>query len=295
MSFAPKVAHLSRPIALASLDDAYMRCEAITQHYSRTFYLATRFLPGEKRRAIRALYAFCRVTDNLVDEPQTARDLSLNVWEQQALDDQQQWGSDPVLRAWTDTRLRYGLPREVIQDLLDGVRMDLTITRYPSFAALERYAYCVASTVGLLSMHIIGHAPGAEPDAIQLGIALQLTNILRDVGEDARRGRLYLPLDELAHFDLTADEVMGGLRDQRYQALMRFQIRRVHRLYDTSLPGVRRLDRSGRFAVAAAAYLYRDILPAIERNRYDNHALRAYVPGWRKAMLLPRAALTLVG
>lgn len=294
MYFAPKVSNLVGPPPSISLDEAYFQCEAITRHYSRTFFLATRFLPREKRRAIRALYAFCRVTDNLVDEPQSGPVDALERWSRHALEDHPRRGGDPVLQAWADTRRRYHLPDEVILDLLAGVRMDLTISRYQNFEALEHYAYCVASTVGLLSMHIIGHSPGAESDAIQLGIALQLTNILRDVGEDAGRGRVYLPLDELARYDLTAEEVLGGVRDERYHALMAFQIARVHRMYENSLPGIRRLDRSGRFAVAAAAYLYRDILPAIERNRYDNHARRAYVPGWRKMILLPRAALTVL-
>jgi 15-cis-phytoene synthase len=270
-----------------SLPAAYQMCEEITRAHSTSFYFATALLSEEKRRAIRVLYAFCRWSDDLVDEPGATPHHSFDGWSARALE-QDENSSDPVLIAWRDLRARYDLSRKTIDDLLAGLRMDLTIDRYESYDDLWLYCYRVASTVGLLSMQIIGHEPGADQYAIKLGVALQLTNILRDVGEDARRGRIYLPLKELRDFGLTAQDILDGCCDQRYQALMRYQIARVRRLYEESWPGIKLLHPDGRLAVAMAATVYRAILPEIERNGYNNHQHRAYVPAWRRFALLPR-------
>lgn len=271
----------------ASLSDAYDICEGITRHHSKSFYLATSFLPYEKRRAIRALYAFCRWSDDIVDEPDHASGYSLEGWATSARSVD---GPDDnaVLLAWADTRRRYNLSTTVIDDLLAGIRMDLTIDRYTTFDDLWLYCYRVASTVGLLSMQIIGYKEGADPYAIKLGVALQLTNILRDVGEDARRGRIYLPLDDLARFGLTEPDILASCCDERYHALMQFQIDRAERLYEEAWPGIAMLHPDGRLAVAIAATVYRGILPAIKRNGYNNHTVRAYVPTQAKIAMLPR-------
>ncbi|MBA3534140.1 MAG: squalene/phytoene synthase family protein [Ardenticatenales bacterium] len=269
-----------------SLEEAYGTCEAITRHYSKSFYFATAFLPEEKRHAIRAFYAFCRWSDNIVDEPAQPLGYSLEGWAAEARGEADE--SHPVLLAWHDLRQRYALSEEIIDELLAGMRMDLTVTRYSTFEALWLYCYRVASTVGLLSMQIIGHEEGATPYAITLGVALQLTNILRDVGDDARRGRIYLPLAELEACGLTEQDILDGRCDARYQTLMRFQIARAQRLYDEAWPGIARLHPEGRLAVATAATAYRAILPAIERNGYDNHHRRAQVSLARKLAMLPR-------
>jgi phytoene synthase len=151
-------------------------------------------------------------------------------------------------------------------------------SRYSSFAELTQYCYSVASTVCLMSMYVIGFTDqDAVPYAVKLGIALQLTNILRDVGEDWRKGRLYLPLDELAEFGLSEQAVATARVDDRWRAFMRFQIDRVHRLYDEAAPGIALLDADGRFAIAAAADLYRAILDDIHAHDYDVFHRRAYV------------------
>lgn len=277
-----------------ALTDAFRLCEALTRHHSKSFYLATALLPGEKRQAMRALYAFCRTSDDIVDEPGHLIDYSLDGWAARAHAPPSE-SDHPVLLAWGATRQRYALSPAVIDDLLAGVRMDLTINRYATFDDLWLYCYRVASTVGLLAMQIIGHGAGAEEYAIKLGVALQLTNILRDVGEDARRGRIYLPLEDLTYFSLTEREILDGCTDERYQRLIRYQIARAQCLYDQALPGIVRLHPDGRLAVAAAAEIYRAILPAIAANGYDNHATRAIVPGWKKLALLPRAWLHTMG
>jgi phytoene synthase len=196
---------------------------------------------------------------------------------------------DPVLLAWTDTRRRHGIPQRYVEQLLDGVAQDLQPRPLQTFDDLAAYAYGVASTVGLMSMHIIGYA-GAEavPHAIKLGVALQVTNILRDVGEDWRAGRLYLPLAELEHFGLAPAAVGAATLDDRWRAFMRFQIDRNRRLYAEAWPGIRLLHRDGRLAVMAAADLYRGILDDIEAHDYDVFHRRAHLGGWAKLKRLPR-------
>lgn len=269
------------------LAEAYLLCEAITRQCSKSFYVATMLLPPTKRRAIRVLYAFCRRSDDLVDEASSDPTNHFACWVTQAAK-QRIHHSDPILYAWQHLRHQYQLSEEVIADLLAGIQMDLTIDRYATFADLWLYCYRVAGTVGLLSMQIIGSAPGAEPYAIKLGVALQLTNILRDIGEDAQRGRIYLPQDELATYAITDQDILTNCNDERWQQLMRFYIQRTRTLYAEALPGISLLTRDSRYAVAAAAMLYRAILTKIEKNQYDNFHQRAFVPNHEKLSMLPK-------
>ncbi len=266
---------------------AYTYCDSITALHSKTFYAATSLLPVEKRRAVRALYAFCRVSDNIVDCASGAVEESLTAWRKRALSAHPP-ADDLIATAWTDTRLHYHIPARYAEQLIEGVARDLRQQRYQTFEELTAYAYGVASTVGLMSMHIIGYS-GAEaiPYAIKLGVALQLTNILRDVGEDWRAGRIYLPLEELAAFGLDETDIANGRMDERWRAFMRFQIARNRRLYAEALPGVALLNRDGRFAVAAAGELYRAILEEIEAHAYDVFNRRAHVSTWGKLSRLP--------
>jgi phytoene synthase len=266
---------------------AYAECERIIRRHSKSFFFSSQFLAPETRRAVRALYAFCRTTDDTVDLADGDPARSLAAWVQQARAARPAPHS-PVLLAWHDTRTRYGLPASLVDELLAGVAMDLTIHRYGSFADLWLYCYRVASVVGLLVMGITGHSPGAEPYAIKLGVALQLTNILRDVGEDAARGRVYLPQEELARFDLSAEEILAGVCDRRFRALMRFQIERARRLYDESWPGIALLPAESRFAIAAAARVYRGILDKLEAQGYDAFTGRAHLSLREKIARLPR-------
>ena len=265
-----------------ALAAAYAECEQITRMHSRTFYIATALMPREKRKAIRALYAFCRRSDDLMDCSQNPQ-VAMASWFER-LKDARQIAQDPVLLAWDDTRRRYRIPEAYVEHLLEGIAQDVTVTRYRTFDELAHYCYGVASTVGLMSMHIIGYSSlEAVGYAIKLGVALQLTNILRDVGEDWQRGRLYLPLEELEAFGLGETDVAAGCLDDRWRAFMRFQIARTRRLYQEALPGIGFLHRDGRFAVAAAAELYRAILDDIEAHDYDVFTRRAYVRDkWRR-------------
>lgn len=286
---SPIVATSRRPNHDAALlARAYAHCEALTAQHSRSFHLASGLLPADKRRAARALYAFCRVTDDTVDAPTGDVAATLESWRQRALapdppDD------DLVAVAWADARSRYHVPPRYAEQLIEGVARDITQNRYATFDELATYCYGVASTVGLMSMHIIGFAgPEAVPYAIKLGVALQLTNILRDVGEDWRAGRVYLPQEELAAFGLSETDLAAGRVDDRWRDFMRFQITRNRQLYAEAWPGIALLRRDGRLAIAAAADIYRAILEDIEAHDYDVFNRRAYVSKWGKLRRLPR-------
>jgi phytoene synthase len=270
------------------LEKAYSYCEQITAQHSRSFHIASALLPIKKRRATRALYAFCRVTDDIVDDPSGDVQVGLSQWRRKT--EQGLFTPDDLVPlAWTDARFNYDIPPRYMTQLIDGVARDLAQTRYATFADLAEYAYGVASTVGLMSMHITGFSDeeAALPYAIKLGVALQLTNILRDVGQDWHMGRIYLPQDELAAFGIDEDRIAGGVVDSRWQSFMRFQIDRTRRLYSEAWPGIEMLHNDGRFAIAAAADLYRAILQNIEQANYDVFNRRAFVSKFGKLRRLP--------
>ena len=271
----------------ALLEQAYAHSEAITAIHSKSFYLASRLLPADKRRAARALYAFCRTADDLVDNPGGNPQAALDSWRHSAFSAHPP-AHDLVAVAWADTRARYKIPQGYGEQLLAGVSRDLVQTRYQTFDDLVTYAYGVASTVGLMSMHIIGFSNAdAVAYAIKLGVALQITNILRDVAEDWQRGRVYLPQEELAFFGLTEDDLDKGRVDNRWRRFMRFQIERNRQLYQEAWPGIALLNKDGRFAIAAAAELYQAILDDIEAHDYDVFSRRAHVSKWGKLRMLP--------
>ena len=272
----------------AALRKAYAHANSITAQHSKSFYLASQLLPEEKRSAVRALYAFCRTVDDIVDEDDVeGREEHLGYW-RGVVQSASFSDDDLVAAAWTDTLARYHIPRHYALQLIDGVRRDMTQTRYQTFDELATYCYGVASTVGLMSMYIVGfESDEAVPYAIKLGVALQMTNILRDVGEDFRNGRVYLPREELALYgiresDLTADNVTDAWR-----LFMQFQIARTRQLYEEAWPGVKLLDREGQLAIGAAAVFYQGILDAIEANDYDVFSQRASLSAWEKISRIP--------
>jgi phytoene synthase len=293
---------MMQPLVLSSrlehaidLEDAYSFCADVTRVHSKSFYFSTRFLPGEQRRAIRAFYAFCRATDDMVDQPAAASAGAFNL---------AQWRlasrlprvaqKNAILAAWADTRDRYGVPQQYVEELIDGCEMDLRVNRYETFDDLYRYCYLVASTVGLVSMHIIGlqqtdtaSAERATRAAIMLGVALQLTNILRDVGEDLARGRIYLPQEDLQRFHYTERDLHAGVIDERFRALMWFQISRAHALYERGWHGIAYLHHEGRLAVGAAISLYRCILDRIVQNGYNVFSRRAHLNTLAKLVRVP--------
>lgn len=270
------------------LHRAYTHCEQMTAQHSRSFFLASALLPAQKRQAIRSLYAFCRTTDDTVDNSNENSEEQLKAWRKRSLSGQPS-PTDAVATAWAHTRLRYQIPKRYAEQLIEGVARDLSQNRYETFDELTQYCYGVASTVGLMSMHIIGYkGEQAIPYAVKLGVALQLTNILRDIKEDWAMDRLYLPLEELDFFRLAETDIAQGRVDERWQAFMKFQINRARRLYAEAWPGIALLAPEGRVAIAAAATFYRGILDDIERHHYDVFSRRAYVSGGQKLRMLPR-------
>lgn len=273
----------------AELSAAYDVCNQMTRHHSKTFYMASALLPYEKRMAARALYAFCRVTDDIVDSTESVeeRKTQLEAWRYLVMTPNVQT-DNPVALAWHDTQTRYNIPRGYAEQLIEGVARDLQQIRYETFADLANYSYGVASTVGLMAMHIIGFS-GSEaiPYAVRLGVALQLTNILRDVGEDWRAGRLYLPQEEIRQFELCEEDIGQCCLDGRWQAFMDFQVERARKLYDESWEGIQMLNPDGRFAIAAAADLYRAILDDIQAHHCDVFSRRARISNARKIAMLP--------
>lgn len=288
---------------LASIAEAYEYCRQITAKYSKTFYLGTSLMPKEKRQAIWAIYVWCRRTDELVDGPDAklTTQETLDQWEEHLETVFAGHPLDDADVALVDSLESFPLQIQPFRDMIAGQRMDLDRSRYETFNELEIYCYRVAGTVGLMSNAVIGiqetllTAPWEahkeiyvpKEEAIALGIANQLTNILRDVGEDAGRGRIYLPLEDLALFNYTEADLFNKVIDDRWRALMRFQIQRARKYYQEAEKGIRALNPDCRWPVWAALMLYQGILDVIEQNHYDVFTKRAFVPGAKKMTYLP--------
>ncbi|MBP6176773.1 MAG: phytoene/squalene synthase family protein [Anaerolineales bacterium] len=273
----------------ASLQKAYKEAEVITSAHSKSFHFASGLLPEEKRSAARALYAFCRTVDDIVDEVELKkdRDFELNYW-RNVVQTASASTDDLVAAAWADTLTRYHIPRHYALQLIDGVARDLSQTRYQTFEDLATYCYGVASTVGLMSMYIVGFkSHEAVPYAIKLGVALQMTNILRDVGEDYRNGRLYLPREELVFYGINEADIAEGRVTDNWRNFMRFQIDRTRTLYKESWEGVKMLQREGQLAIGAASVFYQGILDDIEKHDYDVFSRRASLSAWGKISRVP--------
>jgi phytoene synthase len=266
-----------------ALRTAYERCRRINASHGRTYYLATRLLPRSKRPHVHALYGFARYADELVDAP-GADPGALVPWADRFLDDLKSGADggdnqDEVSRAVIHTAREWGLPVEHFEAFLTSMRMDLSVTGYPTFADLERYTYGSAAVIGLLMVPILEPVSDeAYPRARALGEAFQLTNFIRDVGEDLRRGRVYLPEEDLARFEVTRADLAGPRPNARVKALLAFEIDRNRELYREAAPGIELLHPTSRDCVATALRLYGGILDAVERSGYDVLSNRVSVP-----------------
>ncbi len=274
------------------LNTLYLQAAEVTARHSKSFYFATRFFPKDLARSAHAVYWFCRHTDDLVDECPSVDEGRTNL-EEWAREVEQALScgvsAHPVLRPFLDARERHKIPSEYPLELIEGMRMDLENTRYRDFAELRVFCYRVASVVGLMMSHVIGFQGDALPYAIDLGIAMQLTNILRDIGEDLQRGRIYLPSEEMALFEYSEADLRGRVRNEAFRKLMRFQVARARRYYLAADPGIGMLSSDGRFAVKVASDVYRGILGRIEASDFDVFDRRAYVPAARKYWILARS------
>ena len=292
---------------LVSTEEAYEICRQITAEYAKTFYLGTLLMPKEKSKAIWAIYAWCRLTDELVDGDKaryTTKE-TLAEWEQQLKSVFAGHPIDDTDVALVDTIQNYPMGIQPFRDMIAGQKMDLERNRYQTFEELQLYCYRVAGTVGLMSNAVLGI--GADNDgvpwekdkpiyvpteeAIALGVAMQLTNILRDVGEDMQRDRIYLPIEDLHTFDYTEQDLLNKVVDDRWKAIMKFQIKRAREYYKQAEAGIRYLIRDSRLPVWASLIHYQGILNEIEANNYDVFNRRAFVSKPKKTLSLPIAWL----
>ncbi|CAN6198861.1 unnamed protein product [Urochloa humidicola] len=282
------------------LKEAFERCGEVCKEYAKTFYLATQLMTPERRRAIWAIYVWCRRTDELVDGPNASHisAVALDRWESRLEDIFAGRPYDMLDAALSDTVASFPVDIQPFRDMIQGMRMDLTKSRYRTFDELYLYCYYVAGTVGLMSVPVMGISPESTAatetvykGALALGLADQLTNILRDVGEDARRGRIYLPQDELEMAGLSEADVFSGRVTDEWRGFMRAQITRARAFFRQAEEGATELNQESRWPVWASLLLYRQILDEIEANDYDNFTKRAYVPKTKKLMALPKAYL----
>ncbi len=275
-----------------NLAASYTFCERLTRREASNFYPAFRVLPADRRRAMCALYAFMRVADDLSDGPGPAAEkrAKLDAWRadlRHALTGDYRHPLHPALHHAVTT---YRVPAEYLEAVLDGVCMDLEPVAYATFDQLYRYCYHVASAVGLACIYIWGFKDeSAKSYAESAGIAFQLTNILRDLAEDAARQRIYLPREDLERFGYSEEELRRGERNQAFRALMRFEVERARGYYETSGALVPLLEPHGRAIFLVMQRTYRGLLDAIERRDYDVFSSRVRLSRWRKLLFLLRA------
>jgi phytoene synthase len=268
-------------------------CERKAAQSGSSFYYSFLFLPPERRRAMVALYAFCREVDDIVDEvsdPAVAR-AKLAWWRTEVASAFDGSPQHPVSRALQPVVAQYGLDRAHFQAVIDGMTMDLDATRYLDFAALERYCHHVAGVVGLLSARIMGYEDPRTPGyARDLGVALQLTNVVRDVGEDATRGRIYLPQEDLSRYGVDASSLLRRQHSEAFGALMAFEVERARQWYDRALSQLPAADRKAQRTGLAMATIYRALLDEIARDGYRVLDRRIALTPVRKPWLAWRAA-----
>jgi len=241
-------------------------CQDKAAKSGSSFYYSFLFLPPDKRRAITALYAFCREVDDVVDECSDAgvARTTLNWWRGQVAEIYGGKPQHPVALALVPVAQQFNLAQEHLLEIIDGMEMDIDQPRYPDFKSLQLYCYRVASVVGLLSAEIFGYSDRRTLKyAHDLGIAFQLTNIIRDVGEDARRNRIYLPMDELRQFGVAAADILGARETENFHKLMAFQVERAQRYYRQALDHLPAADRKAQRAGLIMAAIYRATLDEV--------------------------------
>ncbi len=276
---------------------AFLYARELTAHYSKSFYISAKMLPRERRWATFALYGFCRYADNLIDNPRH-RSMAELIQEADFLSEEIRIAyrtgesEHPVLKPFITVAKHYGIPLEYPLDLLEGVKMDIQNSRYLTFDDLYVFAYRVAGVVGLMMTYVLGYkTPKAFHYAEELGIAMQLTNILRDVKEDKDMGRIYLPQDELKMFGVTETNIMNEEMTPGFRELMRYQVKRADSYYHDSNKGIKMLNPESRFAIYSASRIYHGILHKIEARQYNPFLGRVFVPQTKKIGILAREVM----
>jgi len=277
-----------------TVEEAYDRCTEITRAEARNFYFGFILLPRERRRGIHALYAFSRLCDDSVDGAEGQAEKEAAVAARRRDVDAAYAGAvpadDPVLIALADAIRRFGIPRGPMDALVEGVAMDLDTTRYPDWAALKTYCDRVAGAVGVLSLHVFGFRdPAAVGHAEDLGVAMQVVNIMRDVQEDSLRDRIYLPADEMAAHGVTEADIMADRMTPGMRHLMEAQAARAGEYFASGHMLLPMLDLRARMCVQMLAALYEDILARLAARDFDVTRGRVSLPGRRKLVLMARS------
>ena len=279
---------------MTDLEASYETCRRIARSRARNFYYSFVLLPRAQRQAICATYAFMRHCDDLSDDPHDAspRD-AIEDWRKQMEEAVEgRFGSSPIWPAFHDTVRHYKIPPQYFQDMIEGVLSDLGPRRIATFDELYRYCYRVASVVGLTVIHIFGfRSPDALPLAEKCGVAFQLTNILRDVREDAGRDRVYLPAEDLERFRVDPRDLSEGKRTEEFIALMEFEGRRARAYYDESAPLIDMVDQHSRSSLWALIEIYSRLLGRIERTNYDVLSHRVELAAREKVGIILKAAV----
>ncbi len=294
----------------SEIEKAYKYCESVTKNHAKSFYFAAKFLPKSKQKPIYALYALCRHVDDEVDEAEVHSEAeaiaAVERWKtkldkiyegkrqkakgKSKIKDQSPKTKDQnlVLLAWRDLLKNYKIPQNLPLELMKGVLQDTHAKRYETFEELYVYCYRVASTVGLMSSEIFGYSDEKTLEyAEALGIAMQLTNILRDVKEDAAMNRIYLPKEDLRKFNVSEEQIFAGETNENFVGLMNFQIERARDYYFKAEKGIALLEKDTRFTVLLASRLYSKILGEIEKQNYNVFSRRAHINFRQKVFSIP--------
>ena len=274
----------------SDLNQAYIHCQRIAKTEAKNFYYAFRTLPASKRRAIYAVYAFCRYCDDIADEdlpPEEKRRLLAET--RSRLHSPRLASDDLVFTALEGAISDFAIPRSYLEDVIRGVEMDLDVSRFESFDDLREYCRLVASAVGLICIEIFGYEdPAAIDYAVDFGLAMQLTNIMRDVKEDAERDRIYIPLEDITRFGYSERELMEGRNNESFRSLMDFQAARARGYFDSGERLMPLLSRESRACAGVLHQLYSRILDRIESTGYDVFERRIGLSVSEKLLLVAR-------
>lgn len=272
---------------------AFQYSQSIIEHHAKSFSFASKFLPDYRRWGTFAVYNFCRYADNIIDNPRnrTNTELITELNElRRELDAAYKYGESehPALKAFIATSVNFDIPKVYADDLLNGVEMDLTISRYNTFDELYVFCYRVASTVGLMMTYVLGFEGGQKTldYAENLGIAMQLTNILRDIADDFKLGRIYIPQEDIKNFNVNIEDIRNHIFTPELRTMMVFQVDRALNYYNNSQPGIKLLEKDSRFAIQSASKIYGEILKKIVENDYNPFLGRVFVPHSRKIQIL---------
>ena len=283
--------------APGSLDEAYRTCATVVKSRAKNFYFAFLTLPRKERLAICAVYAFCRTCDDYSDDDLELQQKLDSLEQQRRLLHEAYEGrpATPEFLALKDTVERYGIPRQYFDEIIDGVSMDLTVSRYATFDELYKYCYRVASVVGLVCIEVFGYSdPKAKEHAVDLGIAMQLVNIMRDVREDAERDRIYLPQDEMERFGYSEADLFAGVVNGPFNELMRLQSQRAREHFEKGGRLLPLLSPRARACPAALRGLYSQLLRRIEARRYNVYGPRVRLSTREKTWLAGKIWLATV-